>query len=289
MKFWQMVSYMEVDQLVEVARIAEEVGFEGVMGSDHVLYPRNLKTPYPYSSDGKIFINGESEFPDPWVSTAVMAAATSRLKFSTSIYILPLRNPIEIARATSTLSIMTNERFILSAGVGWMKEEFDNYGIDFRSRGRRTDEIIEVLHKLWGEDWVDHHGEFFHYDKIKVRPRPRQTIPIFTGGSSPAALKRAARSADGWIGHGNTPEEVPELMQKLAALRADYGRSELPFETVLGLTSPPDYDTFKRLEEAGMTAGVSYPFPLIFERDSSLDEKRRYMENFAEQFIQKLA
>lgn len=289
MKFWQMVSYMEVDQLVEVARIAEEVGFEGVMGSDHVLYPQNMETPYPYSSDGKIFINGESEFPDPWVSTAAMAAVTSRLKFSTSIYILPLRNPIEIARAASTLSIMTNERFILSAGVGWMKEEFDNYGIDFRSRGRRTDEIIEVLHKLWGEDWVEHHGEFFHYDKIKVRPRPRQAIPIFTGGSSPAALKRAARSADGWIGHGNTPEEVPELMRKLAALRADYGRSELPFETVLGLTSPPDCDTFKRLEEVGMTAGVSYPFPLIFERDSSLDEKRRYMENFAEQFIQKLA
>ncbi|MDH3993777.1 MAG: TIGR03619 family F420-dependent LLM class oxidoreductase [Gammaproteobacteria bacterium] len=289
MKFWQMVSYMEVDQLVEVARIAEEVGFEGVMGSDHVLYPQNMETPYPYSSDGKIFINGESEFPDPWVSTAAMAAATSRLKFSTSIYILPLRNPIEIARAASTLSIMTNERFILSAGVGWMKEEFDNYGIDFRSRGRRTDEIIEVLHKLWGEDWVEHHGEFFHYDKIKVRPRPRQAIPIFTGGSSPAALKRAARSADGWIGHGNTPEEVPELMRKLAALRADYGRSELPFETVLGLTSPPDYDTFKRLEEVGMTAGVSYPFPLVFERNSSLDEKRRYMENFSEQFIQKLA
>jgi alkanesulfonate monooxygenase SsuD/methylene tetrahydromethanopterin reductase-like flavin-dependent oxidoreductase (luciferase family) len=168
MKFWQMVSYMEVDQLVEVARIAEEVGFEGVMGSDHVLYPQNMETPYPYSSDGKIFINGESEFPDPWVSTAAMAAVTSRLKFSTSIYILPLRNPIEIARAASTLSIMTNERFILSAGVGWMKEEFDNYGIDFRSRGRRTDEIIEVLHKLWGEDWVEHHGEFFHYDKIKV-------------------------------------------------------------------------------------------------------------------------
>ena len=289
MKFWQMVAYMELDQLVEVARIAEDVGFEGVMGCDHVLYPRNLETPYPYSSDGKIFINGETDFPDPWVSIAAMAAATTTLKFSTSIYILPLRNPIEVARASSTLSLLSNERFILSAGVGWMKEEFEAYGIDFRSRGRRTDEIIEVLHKLWGADWVDHQGEFFRYDHIKVRPRPRQSIPIFTGGSSPAALKRAARSADGWIGHGNAPEEVPELMQQLAALRADYGRSEMPFETVMGLTSPPDYDTFKRLEEVGMTAGVSYPFSMIFERDSSIDEKRRYMEDFAEQFIQKLA
>lgn len=289
MKFWQMVSYMEVDQLVEVARIAEEVGFEGVMGSDHVLYPQQMNTPYPYSSDGKIFINGESEFPDPWVSTAAMAAATTSLKFSTSIYILPLRNPIEVARAASTLSIMTNQRFILSAGVGWMKEEFDNYGIDFTTRGRRTDEMLELLHKLWGADWVNHQGEFFQYDNIKVRPRPRQAIPIFTGGSSPAALRRAARAADGWIGHGNTPEEVPELMAKLTALRAEYGRSELPFETVMGLTTPPDCDTFRRLEESGMTAGVSYPFPLIFGRESSIDEKRRHMETFAEQFIHRLA
>lgn len=289
MKFWQMVAYMELEQLVEVARIAEQVGFEGVMGSDHVLYPESLQTPYPYAGDGKIFINEETEFPDPWVTTAMMAAATSRLKFSTSIYVLPLRDPIEVAKAAGTLSLMTQERFILSAGVGWMREEFKNYAIDFSSRGRRTDEMITVMRKLWGPDWVHHQGEFFHYDGIKISPRPVQPVPVFTGGSSPAALRRAASSADGWIGHGNSPEEVPGLMQKLQDLRKQYGREELPFETVLGLTTPPDYETFRRLEDAGMSAGVSYPFPMVFGRESTLEEKRRYMEDFAEKFIRPMA
>ena len=289
MKFWQMVSYMELDQLLEVAVIAEEVGFEGVMGSDHALYPRQMESPYPYSTDGKIFIDGDTEFPDPWVTTAAMAAVTTRLKFSTSIYILPLRNPLDLAKATSTLSLMSNERFILGAGIGWMKEEFDNYGVDFRSRGRRTDETIEVLRKLWCDEWTDHHGEFFDYDGIKVSPQPRQSIPIYTGGSSKAALHRAARSADGFIGHGNTPDEVPDLLHRLTSLRKEYGRENVPFETVMGLSTPPDYDTFRRLEEVGLTSSVSYPFSFVFERNSSIDEKRRYMEDFAERIIVRLA
>lgn len=289
MKFWQMVPYMELEQLTEVARIAEEVGFEGVMGADHALYPRDLQTPYPYSEDGKLFIDEETAFPDPWVTTAAMASVTTRLKFSTCIYILPLRNPLEVAKATSTLSLMSNERFILGAGAGWMKEEFQAFGVDFGSRGRRMNEAIDVLRALWGDDWVDHQGEFFNYDGIKLSPRPRQAIPIYTGGSSAAALRRAARLADGWIGHGNDPDEVPGLMDKLRELRREYGREGQDFETVIALTTPPDADTFRRLEEVGMTSGVSYPFHFTIGASSSLGEKRRYMEQFSEQFIQKLA
>lgn len=289
MKFWQMVPYMEIDQLTEVAQIAEEVGFEGVMGADHSLYPRNLQSAYPYSGDGKLFIDEDTGFPDPWVTTAAMATVTKSLKFSTCIYILPLRNPIEVAKATSTLSVMSNERFVLGAGVGWMREEFENHGVDFSSRGRRMDETIDVLNKLWGDDWVEHKGEFFQYEGIKVSPRPRQRVPIYTGGSSGPALHRAARIADGWIGHGNAPEEVPDLLRQLNQIRSDYGRGGQEFETVIALTTPPDYDTFRRLEEKGMTSGVSYPFSMIFGRSSTIDEKRAYMEQFSEQFIQKLA
>ncbi|MDB4542863.1 TIGR03619 family F420-dependent LLM class oxidoreductase [bacterium] len=289
MKFWQMVPYMELDQLLDVARIAEDVGFEGVMGSDHALYPRDMGSAYPYSTDGKLFIDGDTAFPDPWVTTSAMAAVTTRLKFSTSIYILPLRNPIEVAKSAATLSLMCNERFILGAGVGWMKEEFDTLNIDFSTRGRRMDEMIDFMNKLWGPDWVEHRGEFFKCDGIKVSPRPKSPVPIYTGGSSAPALQRAARIANGWIGHGNSPEEVPPLMRKLDALRSDYGRESVAFETVVGLTTPPDYDTFKKLEDEGMTAGVSYPFPFIFERESSIGEKRRYMESFAENFIEKLS
>lgn len=289
MKFWQMVPYMELEQLLEVTKIAEEVGFEGVMGADHTFYPRNLQSAYPYSGDGKLFIDGDTAYPDPWVTSAAIATVTSTLKISTCVYILPLRNPVEVAKATSTLSLMSNERFILGTGVGWMKEEFETFGVDFKTRGRRMDETIEVLNKMWGDDWVEHDGEFFKYDGIKVSPRPRERVPIYTGGSSDRALKRAASVADGWIGHGNAPEEVPMILGKLQSLREQHGRAALPFETVIALTTPPDYDTFRALEEQGMTSGVSYPFSLVFGRDSSIDEKRQYMEQFSEQFIQKLA
>ena len=284
-----MVPYVETEQLLDVAKLAEELGFEGVMGSDHALFPRSLESRYPYSADGAPPITGDTIYPDPWVSTAAMAAVTTTLKFSTSVYILPLRNPIEVAKATGTLSLLSGGRFILGAGVGWMKEEFDACGVDFSTRGRRMDETIDVLHKLWGNDWVDHRGEFFHYDGIKLSPSPGQSVPIFTGGSSKPALRRAARVGQGWIGNGNHPDEVPSLLQQLQGYREEYGRDTLPFETVIGLTTPPDLDTFKRLRDQGMTAGVNYPFSLIFGRDSSLDEKRRVMEQFAESFIVKLA
>jgi probable F420-dependent oxidoreductase len=289
MKFWQMVPYMELDQLLDVARIAEEVGFEGVMGADHTLYPRVMDSAYPYATDGRLFIDGDTEYPDIWVTTSAMAAVTTRLRFSTSIFILPLRDPILVAKSAATLSRMSNDRFVLGAGVGWMKEEFDALNIDFSTRGRRMDEMIDLMNKLWGSEWVEHHGEFFDCDGIKISPRPVSRVPLYTGGSSVAALRRAARLADGWIGHGNTPEEVPPLMAKLHELRSEYGRTALPFETVIGLSTAPDYDTFRKLEDEGMTAGVSYPFPFIFERESSIDEKRRYMESFAEEFIEKLS
>lgn len=289
MKFWQAVPYMELEQLLEVAKIAEDVGFEGVMGADHALYPRTMGSSYPYSADGKLFVDGDTPFPDMWVTISAMAAVTSRLKFSTSIYILPLRNPIEVAKSSATLSLMTNERFILGAGVGWMQEEFEAFNIDFSTRGRRMDEMIDYMKKLWSSEWVEHHGEFFECDGIKVSPRPKSSVPIYTGGSSAPALRRAARIADGWIGHGNSPEEVPVLIKKMQDLRTEYGRDNLPFDTVVALTTPPDYDTFRKLGDEGMTAGVSYPFPFIFERESSIDEKRRYMESFAENFIEKLS
>lgn len=288
MKFWQMVSYVEIDQLEEVAKIAEDVGFEGVLGTDHAFFPKTLHSAYPYTPDGVPPVDSDTPYPDPWVTTAVMMVATKRLKFSTAVYVLPLRNPIEIANATAALSLISRSRFILGAGAGWMKEEFDAYGVDFHTRGRRMDSTISVLRKLWGGDWVEHRDEFFSYEGVKITPAPAEPIPIYTGGSSDAALERAAKLAQGWIGPGNHPDEVPPLLQKLAALRREHGRFGEPFETIVGLTTPPDPETLKRLEEQGMTSGLNYPFNWLLGRGSTLDEKRRVMEEFAENFIVKL-
>ena len=139
MKFWQAVTWAETEQLIEIAKFAEECGFEGLMGGDHALWPNSLEPAYPYSDSGYPPQVEESEYPDQWVSIAAMAASTTTLKFTTGVYILPLRNPIEVAKATATLSILSGGRFILGAGAGWMKEEFDVYAVDFSTRGKRLD------------------------------------------------------------------------------------------------------------------------------------------------------
>jgi len=290
MKFWQMLTWMEPEQMVDVARFAEEVGFEGVMLGDHGVFPRDVKSVYPYSADGKPPMAPDSWYPDCWVSIAAMAAVTQRLKFSVSVYVLPLRNPFEVARATGSLDIFSKGRFILGIGAGWMKDEFDIYGIDFHTRGKRMDEMVTILRKFWQGGMVEHRGEFFNFEPLEISPAPGRPVPIFTGGSNPVALKRAAYRGDGWIGAGNTPDEVPAILAELTRLRREAGREQLPFETVIGLKTPPDVDTFKRLEQQGMTAGVSYPFMFsLGSRTSTLDQKKRAMEQFAEQIIRPCA
>jgi probable F420-dependent oxidoreductase len=288
MKFWQMLTWMEPDQILEVGRFAEELGFEGVMMGDHGVYPRDIEASYPYSADGKPPMAPDSDYPDCWVTLGALGAVTTRLKTSVSIYVLPLRNVFEVARATGTLALLSNNRFVLGAGLGWMKEEFDIYGVDFKTRGRRCDEMIDALHKLWAGGMVEHHGTLIDFPPLQIAPHPTRAVPIYMGGASPPALKRAATRADGWIGAGNTPEQVPGILRELDRLRAEANRADRPFETVIGLSTPPDLATFQRLYAEGMTAGVSYPFFYTCGPRSTLDAKKRAMEEFAKRFINRV-
>ncbi len=289
MKFWQMVPWVETEQLVEIAKFAEAVGFHGVMNADHAIYPEMMKAPYPYSPTGKPLMSPDWPYPDCWTTIAAMATATTKLRFSTAVYVLPLRNVFEVAKATGTLAILSQNRFILGAGIGWMKDEFDIYGVDFHTRGARMSEMIGVLRQLWAGGMVAHHGKFFDFEALQIAPAPERAVPIYLGGSSAPALQRTAAVADGWIGNGNAPDEVPPLLAELTRLRREAGRENLPFDTVIGLSTPPDLDTFKRLADAGMTDGVSYPFYFSLGLRSSLDDKKQVMEAFATQFIQPLA
>lgn len=281
MKFWQAVTWTEPEQLIEVVRHAEQVGFDGVMLSDHGVFPRDVSSPYPYSPDGSPPQAHDAFLPDCWATIGALAAVTQRIRFAVGIYILPLRNVFEVARATGTLAILSGGRFVLGAGIGWMKEEFDIYGVDFRTRGARCDEMIEVLRKLWKGGMVEHHGRHIDFPPLEVSPAPPAPIPVYTGGNSPAALRRAARHADGWIGAGHAPEAVPALLADLTRLRREAGRAHLPFETVVAVAAPPDVDTFRRLGDLGMDVTIRYPFRLTLAEHSTLAEKQRHMDQFA--------
>jgi len=289
MKFWQSLSFTETDQLVEVAKICEEVGFEGVMVSDHLFHPGSFEKNYPYNETGDPGFTADTPWPQAWTTIAAMAAVTSRLRFTTLIYILPLRDPIEVAKATGTLGVLSNGRFALGAGAGWMREEFDIMGVDFATRGKRFDESIEVCRKLWRGGMVEHHGEFFDFPELQMSPAPAEPVPVWIGGVSNAALRRAGMRGDGWLGSGQTPEDALSMLAKIAAHRKAAGREREPFEAIVPLVTAPDPDAMKRLQDAGATGSVSYPFTYTVGPASTLDEKRAYLEGFAANVIEPFA
>jgi probable F420-dependent oxidoreductase len=288
MKFWQSVAFSDPDDLLDVARIAEEVGFHGVFLPEHVFVPEKLESKYPYSPNGTPIFTAATPWLDPWVQIGAMAAVTTRLRFVTGVYILPLRHPLEVAKSVASAAVLSHDRVGLGVGTGWMREEFDILGREFRGRGKRLDEMIEVLRKVWAGGMVEHHGQHFDFPRLQMSPAPKTSPPILIGGMSEAAFRRAARLGDGWIGSGNTPEQVPGVVARLTEMRREEGRDQLPFDTILVLAAPPEVDLLRRLEDLGVTSLVSWPLLFTVGPKATRDEKRRYLETYGNDIIAKL-
>ena len=286
MKFWQAITWAETDQLIEIARFAEEMGFHGLMSGDHAVYPESIVPNYPYSESGVPPMQPDDEYPDQTAIFAAMAAVTSKLLFTCGVYVLPLRNPHEVARASATLAILSDNRFILGVGIGWMKEEFDIYGVDFHQRGKITDEIIEILQTLWSGQMVEYHGAHFDFPRVQLSPAPSTHPPIYVGGSSQIALRRAARVGGGYIGAGTAPKDVGPLLRRLHELRQEYGRDHLPFEAMLGISAAPSLKLYQRLADDGLESTVAPPFQYALgKKHSTIDEKKQFMESYAESIV----
>jgi len=260
-KFWQSVSFAEPEQLVEVARIAEDVGFHGILVSDHLFFPEKLESKYPYSEDGSPPFGPETHWPESWAAISAMAAVTERIRFATMVYILPLHHPLEVAKVVGTAALFSGNRVILGAGAGWMREEFAALGVDFATRGRRFDESIEVLRRLWTGEMVEFHGEIFDFDRIQMSPAPTASIPIFIGGASKPALRRAIAHGDAYYGFFQTVDATEQL---IATIRDESRTTERPAELgelPITTTPPPgllDRDTVRRYEDLGVERLVVY-------------------------------
>ena len=220
---------------VAVAKMLDEAGYDGMLTSDHMIYPRELSSTYPDSDTGKPGWAPETAWPDSWVLTGAMAAVTSRLRFSNAVYVAPARPLLEVAKVVATASDISGGRVSLAVGVGWMREEYELMGQDFENRGKRLNEMIPALRELWRGGWVSWSGEHYQVPEMMIEPHPPAPVPILCGGESEAALRRAARLCDGWVGYAYAWDEAVGYVQRLAALRREYGREQEPFEILLAL------------------------------------------------------
>lgn len=289
MQFWCGTPFMKRPaEAPAVARMVDEAGYDGMICADHLMYPRELRSPYP-SPSGEPGWAPETPWPDSWVLIGAMAAVTTRLRFSNAVYIAPARPLLEVAKQVATAASLSDGRVSLGVGIGWMREEYELLGQDFSNRGKRLDEMIPALRALWRGGWVSWDGTHYRVPEMMIEPHPPQPVPILCGGESEAALRRAARLCDGWIGTAYSWDGAVAHVERLTALRREYGRAERPFEIMLALLERPSPDLYKRAEDAGITAVMCAPWAAEpgIDHGTDVERFRPSIERFAESVVAK--
>jgi len=295
-RFHQAVVFLETEQLVEFAQATDKMGYAGICLSDHLFYPRHLRSRYPYSpfEDGSPPWSPETDWPDCWCLASAMAAGTEKLTFTTNAYIPPARDLFTVAKLVGTTAVISRGRVQFGAAAGWCAEEFAATGQEFRTRGRRLAEMIAALRALWSPGWTEFHGEFYDFGPLQMRPVPPGPIPIYLGGQSEVAMRRAATLADGWLGADiYSVDRAIELTRTVRRYRDEAGRSQEDFAVFLGVDRANDAATVEQLAEAGITDLICAPwfFTGGFSNrsyGSSLQEKIDAAARFADTVIAKV-
>jgi probable F420-dependent oxidoreductase len=276
------------DHLLPMARAAEAAGFDTITVPDSVFYPEKVDSAYPYSPDGSRFWTGETPFVDPFISIAAMAAVTERIRFLTNVVKLPIRDPLLVAKQLSSMAVLANDRVGLGVGLSWMPEEFTWTHTDMKTRGKRADEMIEILRLVCGgggPQWVEYHGKYYDFDRLMISPAPERAVPISIGGLSEPGLRRAARLGDGWISVQNTEAEITDAIKALNQYRAEYGRSGVPFEVNALCMDAFDLDGYHRLADAGVTELQAVPWYFYGGDPNDLQVQIDSLSRFADEVI----
>jgi probable F420-dependent oxidoreductase len=246
------------DWMTGFARHAEDCGFESIVLVEHPVVISDYTSTYPYAPSGRMPLADDCAIPDPIDVLAFLAAATSRLQLATGVLVLPAHHPVIMAKRLATVDALSKGRLRLCIGVGWMREELEACGTDFSSRGRRTDECIDVMRALWADtepDGASFDGEFFSFSHAHTHPKPPRPggVPIHVGGHSPASIRRAARRGDGWHPLGLRGEELRGALGVLEAEAAAAGRARSDIElTLTGVSTTTTAETLTELDDMGV-------------------------------------
>jgi probable F420-dependent oxidoreductase len=245
---------------LEVAIEADRLGFESVWLPEHLVFPVEMGgSPFPGAEHPPV--PPATPVFDCFGYLCFLAARTERVRLGSHVYLLGLRHPFVAARAIQTLDLLSGGRALAGVGAGWLRSEWTAAGFDPATRGRRLDEAIGVCRRLWTDETVAHSGAFWQFDSVMFEPKPAQRggPPVLVGGESEAALRRAARLGDGWIGLAHTRESAAPLLRRLAELRRQTDASERPFTVTLG-GSPETPGDLECWRDAGVDRLIVSPW-----------------------------
>jgi probable F420-dependent oxidoreductase len=296
MRFHQAVAFLETDQLLELCKATDQMGFAGIYVSDHLFYPRELKSRYTYSpyEDGSPIWSPETDWPDSWCLISAMAAVTTNLHFTSGVYIAPARDLFTVAKLVGTAAVISHNRVHLGVGVGWCKEEFDATGQEFHDRGKRLDDMIPALRAILRPGWVEYHGPHYDVPAMQMNPAPTAPVLIYGGGHSEPAIRRAATLCDGWLcASAYSEDDAWHYLGVVKDALKQAGREGEPYAIYMAINALPDLDLYRRLEEAGVTDMLCAPWMLAQASDSrdyrsDLDAKLAATEAFATDVIARM-
>src|SRR5215831_1317835 len=241
------------DSIRSVAQHAETIGYDSLWVLERTLVPLNPAVPYPAVPDGKLPDEYKIVF-DPIESLTFAAAVTSRIRLGTSVIVLSNHFPLSMARRLATLDVLSKGRLICGFGVGWSKDEVEAAGVDFQTRGRRADEFVQLVKKIWTEDPVEFSGKFFRIPKSHIGPKPVQKPhpPIIFGGYVGKTFERVIDYGNGWNPAGVPPEHLKRMVETMRAAARAKGKRPEDFEVYYRAFTHFTRDEFKKLEDDGV-------------------------------------